>query len=228
MDQKSKNNKSQKSLRPPSVSSKKDKSAKSVLNPISVNSQTHKSKDKRPVTPLKSDKGSIKDNSKISKKEKSIKINSSVNTINEKEDVSLIDLIQEKGNSIVESKKERNFNQSFKKHENFDAKVNFNYASEVKITPNITTINKLINNSQDVLNEQRNILDNITELNKKLVSSELELQQHANKAENDDFNNQTDKFLCNVNDVIEKLKSHSEEMENIKCNIYITILITNK
>lgn len=218
MNQKSNSTKSQKNPRPPSANTKKDKKPKT---PSQQNSETlpkTKTTNRRSVTPLKSEKGSVNNYSKISKKEKSVKINASVNTIDEKEDVALIDLIQEKGNSIMEAKNDKNFNQSFKKNVDFEAKNNIHFASEIKITPNINMINKLINSSHEVLNEQRNILDNVTELNKRLVSSELELQREVNKTENNDFNNFSEKYLSHLNEVVEKLKDHSEEMENIKSN----------
>jgi hypothetical protein len=223
MNQKSTNNKPQKNLRPPSANLKKDKKPKASLQNNPEISSKAKASEKISTTPIKTEKSSVKDNSKRSKKEKSIKINASSN-MDEKEDVSLIDLIQEKGNSIIESKNDninnynnyKNINQSFKKNENYNAKINFNYASEIKITPYITTINKLINSSQEALKEQTNILDNLNELNKRFVSSELEFQKQTNKAENDDFNNFTDKYLGILNEVIERLKCHSEEMENIK------------
>ncbi len=217
MNQKNINNKALKNPRPPSVNSKKGKKPKTDIQYSTETLPKAKSLSKRSTTPLKAEKDSIKDYSKISKKEKSVKINASVNTLNDKEDVSLIDFIQDKGNSIIEAKNDKNFNNSFKKKENLEAKVNLSYyTSEIKITPNIATINKLINKSQDVVSEQKNILDNITELNKRLVSSEFDLQRQLNKAENDDFNNISDQYLSNLHDVIEKLKTHSEEMENLK------------
>ena len=223
MKQKSSNNKQQKNPRPPSANLKKDKKPKASLQNNSEISSIAKAPEKISTFQIKTEKSLVKDNSKRSKIEKSIKINASRN-MDEKEDVSLIDLIQEKGNNIIESKNDNNNNynnykkidQSFKKNENYDAKININYASEIKITPYITLINNLINSSQDTLIEQTNILDNLNELNKRFVSSELEFQRQTNKAENDDFNNFTDKYLGILNEVIERLKCHSEEMENIK------------
>lgn len=226
MNQKGKNDKPQKNPRPPSVNLKKDKKPKSAVGNNSQISSKTKTADKRSTTPLKTEKSSVKDNSKISKKEKSVKINSSINTNNDKEDSAFIELIQEKANSIIEPKYDnynsnniigKNLNNSFKRSENSESKLNLNYSPEIKITPNINTINKLINSSQEALNEQKNILDNITQLNKRLKSSEFDMQQNMDSAENNDFNNFTDKYLGSLHEVIEKLKIHSEEMENIKC-----------
>ncbi len=123
-----------------------------------------KSKDKKTITPRKdSKKSSLKDTSNILKIEDSIKsnnINIMNNTIDNKVENELIDFMQEKKVNFNLNSKSENMINNYKNTE----KPNFN---EIKITPNINSINKLINSSQDVLNEQKNLIYNLNEINKK-------------------------------------------------------------
>lgn len=91
--------------------------------------------------------------------------------------------------------------------------------NEVKITPNINAINNLIADSQQALSQQKILLENFSELNKKLSASEFEVQKLTGKLDNKEFAGFSYKYSECLDKVIEKLKKHSEEKENIKCKI---------
>jgi hypothetical protein len=95
----------------------------------------------------------------------------------------------------------------------------------VNITPNINGINRVLNNSEEIINEQRKILEKFSEVNSKLANSEFDVQRLSSKLENDDLSLFNDKYSDCLRQVIAKLKSHNEELEEIKCkNLYIKIL----
>lgn len=85
------------------------------------------------------------------------------------------------------------------------------------ITPSVNGINKILNNSEEILNEQRKILEKFSEVNAKLSNSEFDLQRLSSKLENDDLSLFNDKYSHCLEQVIDKLKSHNEELEGIKC-----------
>ncbi len=91
--------------------------------------------------------------------------------------------------------------------------------SEVKITKNIDTINRLIGKSSDILSEQNSLLEKYGEITKKVTSSDFEIERLLNKSENDDFNIFVEKYGSNLNSLLQRLKLHSEEVEEIKCKI---------
>lgn len=84
---------------------------------------------------------------------------------------------------------------------------------------NIDVINRLINNSQEILSQQNTLLDKYEDLSKKVTSSDYEIDRLLNKNENDEFNNFLEKYSGNLSHIMQKLKSHTEEVENIKCKI---------
>jgi len=123
-----------------------------------------------------------------------------------------------KNNNIFNKNDIEKLNGSFKGQDQSNITPIRDYSIEIKTTPNINALNKIVNNSQDIINEQRKVLENISDLNRKLAASEMEVQRHMNKNENDDFNNFSTKYLDNLQYVIEKLKVHSEEMDKMRCN----------
>jgi hypothetical protein len=127
-----------------------------------------------------------------------------------KDALEFIDLMQEQGNNNNNNNKE-------KKIENADLHNHLSIAGGFKITPNITQINNLIANSQQALNQQKNLLQSFSEMNKKLCASEFEVQKLTGKLDSEEFAGFSDKYSASLDKVIEKLKNHSEEMENIKC-----------
>jgi hypothetical protein len=144
------------------------------------------------------------------------------NSLDNKDAMDFIDLIQEQGNNN-NLKNVNNNNNNFNrenKTENSDLHKHFSSMPEaepIKITPNIAEINNLLANSQQALSFQKNLLENFSELNKKLCVSEFEIQKLTGKLDSEEFAGFSDKYSASLDKVIEKLKNHSEEMENIKC-----------
>ena len=167
---------------------------------------TIKSEKKKLYTVSKSNSKNIIKKSDSTRNLKSIDKNKSMKTLEsnlEKDDIDFVELLPEKY-----SVRNEKVNNSFKN----ETKI-----PEIKITPNISMINKLINNSNDIVNEQKNILENFSEVNKKLTSSEYDIQRLTSKLENDEFSHFAGKYSNCLNQVLENLKTHSEEVENIKC-----------
>lgn len=93
--------------------------------------------------------------------------------------------------------------------------------SEVKITKNVDTISRLINNSNDILAQQNSLLEKCEELTKKVTSSDFEIDRLLTKNESDDFPHFLDKYSSKLGGVLNKLRSHTDEVEEIKCkNFY--------
>jgi len=88
----------------------------------------------------------------------------------------------------------------------------------IKQSPNITEINKVMMKSQDILKEQKIILETFSQVNQKLTASDNEIQNFNNKNENDDISNFMGKYSDCMKLLVEKLKGHAEEVEKIKCN----------
>jgi hypothetical protein len=93
--------------------------------------------------------------------------------------------------------------------------------SEVKITKNVDTISRLINNSNDILAQQTSLLEKCEELTKKVTSSDFEIDRLLTKNESDDFPHFLDKYSNKLGSVLSKLKSHTEEVEEIKCKGFL-------
>lgn len=147
------------------------------------------------------------------------------NSIDNKDAMDFIDLVQEQGNKFNLKNINNNNNSNFakeNKYENEDLHKHSSTMSEaeaIKITPNIAEINNLFADSQQALSLQKNLLENFSELNKKLCASEFEIQKLTGKIDSEEFASFSDKYAKSLDIVIEKLKNHSEEMENIKCKL---------
>lgn len=192
-----------------------NKSNKTSERRPSVNSSTRKdvnksanSKDKNQQTNLKLDKENNNSFKKQEKDQKQIKIID--NSLDNADAMDLIDIIQNKTNE----NNNRDITNENIKNNNFQNRLQ---KAEIKITPNINEINNLIADSQQALNQQKNLLENISELNKKLSASEFEVQKMTGKLDSEEFSSFSDKYSESLDKVIVKLKNHSEEMENIKC-----------
>jgi hypothetical protein len=96
---------------------------------------------------------------------------------------------------------------------------NNNNPSEVKISKNVDTISRLINNSNDILAEQNSILEKYQEITKKITSSDFEIERLLSKNQNDEFQIFLEKYGTKLNQIMQKLKIHEEEMEEIKCKL---------
>lgn len=88
----------------------------------------------------------------------------------------------------------------------------------IKQSPNITEINKVMIKSQELLKEQKIILENFSQVNQKLATSENEIQNFNSKNESDDISNFMEKYSDSMKLLVEKLLGHAEEVEKIKCN----------
>lgn len=149
------------------------------------------------------------------------------NSLDHKDDIDFINSIGEQGNMI-----DVNLNNHFNNFKNNNDNKNLNgdlhfhlpLTPEIKVTPNITEINNLIANSQQALQEQKNILGNLSELNKKFSASETEIQKLTEKLNSEESLGFSDKYGEGLDKVIDKLKNHSEEMENIKCKFELKLI----
>lgn len=101
----------------------------------------------------------------------------------------------------------------------FHTNSTLNYPIDIKVNKNIDMINRLINGSHEVLAQQEGLIDKINEISGKVAASDYEIDRLLNKNENDEFNTFLDKYSGNLNQVLNRLKSHSEEVDSIKCNI---------
>jgi hypothetical protein len=160
------------------------------------------------------------------------KINNSKNISTKKKPVKTNDLQVE--NTILKTKKRSEESKSLSKRTTLD-KVSLSKEkivrkkiedkkedklispSEVKITKNVDTISRLINNSNDILAQQSSLLEKCEELTKKVTSSDYEVERQLGKNENDDFPHFLDKYSSKLGTVLSKIRSHTEEVEEIKC-----------
>jgi hypothetical protein len=90
-------------------------------------------------------------------------------------------------------------------------------SSEIKITKNVDTIQRLITNSQDIMNEQNSMLENFQEMTKRITSTDYEIERLMNKNENDEFPVFLEKYGSKLSQIMNRLKNHTEEVEEIKC-----------
>jgi hypothetical protein len=95
--------------------------------------------------------------------------------------------------------------------------------SEVKISKNVDTISRLINNSNEIISQQNDLLEKCGDITKKITSSDFEIERLMNKNENDDFSLFLDKYGNKFHNILDRLKSHTEEVEHIKCIINLTL-----
>lgn len=206
-------------IRPPSVVIKNNKQKDNKLD--------EKSNKLKPIAKLI--EGPQNNNRNKSKEKtsnlKTIKVPKNIdNTMDNNEDIDLLNLIQEKNkNNINISQKKENLDESIKNirnQNNFNndcEKESIKIVPEVKMTPNISAINKLIDSSSNILNDQKKILENFADFGKRLSVSESEVQKLTNKIENDEFSQFVQKYSGCLDEVLEVLKNHNEEVENIKC-----------
>lgn len=115
---------------------------------------------------------------------------------------------------LIKSIPDNNINNFFNEHQ---GQNDFSRNEAVNITPNINGINRVLNNSEEILNEQRKILEKFSEVNSRLANSEFDVQRLSSKLENDDLSLFNDKYADCLRQVIVKLKGHNEELEEIKC-----------
>jgi hypothetical protein len=78
----------------------------------------------------------------------------------------------------------------------------------------------LINNSNDILSEQNSLLEKFQEITKKVTSSDFEIERLFNKNENDEFSIFLEKYGVKLNSIMQKLKVHTEEVEEMKCKLF--------
>lgn len=95
--------------------------------------------------------------------------------------------------------------------------LNKNINNEVKIGKNVDSIGRLINNSNEILAQQNSLLEKCEMMTKKITASDFEIERLMNKNENDDFPVFLEKYGGKLNQVLGKLKTHTEEAEEIKC-----------
>ena len=131
--------------------------------------------------------------------------------------------------NLNDSKEHLDFNYSIPETSNKFNTNEFDFSNTNRnegnfITPNVNGVNKIINNSEEILNEQRKILEKFSEVNAKLSNSEFDLQRLSSKLENDDLSLFNDKYSHCLEQVIDKLKSHNEELEGIKCNFNLKLI----
>jgi hypothetical protein len=87
----------------------------------------------------------------------------------------------------------------------------------MSLNRNIETLNKLITNAQQITNEQDVLINKFSDVTKKITANDYEIERLLNKNENDDFAGFLDKYTGNLNNILTRLKNHTEEAENIKC-----------
>jgi hypothetical protein len=115
-------------------------------------------------------------------------------------------------------KSEKSKEKTVKKSKTMKDKSKEKIPGEIKITKNVDTINRLINNSHDILSHQNSLLEKCEEISKKITSADFEIERQVHKNENDEFSLFFEKYSHNLTDMMGRLKLHSEEVENIKCN----------
>lgn len=87
---------------------------------------------------------------------------------------------------------------------------------EVKITKNVDMITRLVTNSNKILSDQNDLIERCKEISQKISSSDFLIDKALNKFNNDDYSESVDKYSYNLSNVLAKLKSHAEEVEQIK------------
>jgi hypothetical protein len=87
---------------------------------------------------------------------------------------------------------------------------------EIKICKNIDTLGRLINNSTEILISQDEILKKCEELTKNFAGTDIEVERLLYKNEHDDFTILLEKYGRELKYVMNRLKSHSEEVQEVK------------
>ena len=98
---------------------------------------------------------------------------------------------------------------------------NNNFLTDVKITKNIDTLSRLINNSNNILSHQNSLIEKCEEMTKRITSSDYEIERLINKNESDDFPLFLEKYSSKLQTILGRLKSHTDEVEEMKCKINI-------
>jgi hypothetical protein len=93
----------------------------------------------------------------------------------------------------------------------------------VCLTNNIEVINKLITNAQQIANEQDDLVHKFSDITKKVTANDYEIDRLLNRSDNDEFINYLEKTTGGLSDILVKLRAHTEEAENIKCNNNVLI-----
>jgi hypothetical protein len=78
---------------------------------------------------------------------------------------------------------------------------------------NIEIINKLITNSQAIVEQQDDMLKKYSELSQKFKND----SKHLTTDENNEFFDFLEKYSVNLNNILSKLKKHQEDSSKIKC-----------
>jgi hypothetical protein len=86
------------------------------------------------------------------------------------------------------------------------------------LTSNIEVINKLITNTQQIANEQDSLIERFSDITKKVTANDYEIDRLLNRTENDEFISILEKSTNSLSNILTRLKNHTEEAENIKCN----------
>jgi hypothetical protein len=87
---------------------------------------------------------------------------------------------------------------------------------EIKICKNIDTLGRLINNSTEILISQDHILKKWEELTKNFAGTDIEVEKLLYKNEHDDFTILLEKYGRELKYVMNRLKSHSDEVHEVK------------
>jgi hypothetical protein len=125
--------------------------------------------------------------------------------------------------SLYNSKsKEKTTSHSKSKSKNSETLKATSTPPDTKITKNLDILQKLINNSQSILNEQNSLADKFSEITKRITSSDYEIERltNKNKNENEEFVKFFEKYGNKLNQIANRLKIHTEEVEDVKCKIF--------
>ena len=92
-------------------------------------------------------------------------------------------------------------------------------SSPIQTSKNLDTLEKLIKTSQSILSEQNSLADKFSEITKRISSSDYEIERLSNKNrnENEEFGKFFDKYGNNLNQIANRLKIHTDEVEDLKC-----------
>jgi hypothetical protein len=171
------------------------------ISKLSRKPEEKETKSKQKENELKSNK-----NEKIKKNHFNNFKNKDLNSINLNIENSIEEI------DILKSIPEKNYNtNNYAEFQN-----DLNKTEIVNISPNIIGINRVLNNSEEILNEQRKILEKFSDVNSKMTNSEFDVQRLSSKLENDDLSLFNNKYADCLKQVILKLKSHNQELEEIK------------
>lgn len=224
----------------PKGSKEKNKQNSRPPSATSKNTKQQENKKTKPKTNIndsaKTPKKTISKSKEKSTNLKTLKIPKSMdNTLDNKEDMGLLNITQDKVHNKNDININTTINNNKSSRENFDQSfrnINLNNQThisniddihpikipEIIMTPNISAINKLLDSSQHILTEQKNIMENFSQLNKNIAETQYEVERLGKKVETEDFSQFINKYSDCLYGVINKLNLHDEELENIKCN----------